>query len=485
MKIQRFCIVVLFICALISFGCKTTPKLGSLIGTVTLLNDTGDSNYDPVDYSGVSVAIYQKAILDTTLVRLNDTYPQIGSPVCQQTDFDHRDSNPLYQTTTAGDGSFSIQDIEPGTYNVALLKENWGVRYYYEVEIQQDEKRNLGTVTLYPVLDYSATVLGETTFYSDHTYVVTDIANFISAVTIEPRARIYMAAGSSVKVFGEVHTSPSIDIRDAWKFLAEEGMYSTVPTSITSSEYYTSVEFYHSPVNLNNGVFFHVANNVATIADISELSNIVIRKCGAGLAIAQGTASINNLTVGDGINYGVNVNSMSSGQTVISNSIIKNMADGVKFNITGTFDVNNSYFQNNYNAVVAMSCTGSITHNCFYYNYFDVAQSMVPINTDISYNNFYLSRIYGVLPSKHALINNNNFYRTNGNFITIFAPGFPPNNSYVTSDLNATLNYWGVSNVDDYILDANDNASYPDDPCAFHVIYLPRRNGIVSSAGIQ
>jgi hypothetical protein len=43
---------------------------GTISGTVMLVNDTDNPSLNPVDYAGVTVALYKIAVLDTTLVRI-------------------------------------------------------------------------------------------------------------------------------------------------------------------------------------------------------------------------------------------------------------------------------------------------------------------------------------------------------------------------------------------------------------------------------
>ena len=83
-----FCILLSF--TLFSCSTSTKPETGSLSGKVILVNDTGDPALDPVDYSGITVALYNLAYLDTTIVRINNQYPQIGVHINQETEFDHR-----------------------------------------------------------------------------------------------------------------------------------------------------------------------------------------------------------------------------------------------------------------------------------------------------------------------------------------------------------------------------------------------------------
>jgi hypothetical protein len=85
----------------------TSPDTFSLSGTVHLEGQQ--------DHSGVTVALYNLVELDTAVVRLQKEFPFVGVPISQQTEFDHRLAEPVYQTKTAGDGSYRIDNIKGGS----------------------------------------------------------------------------------------------------------------------------------------------------------------------------------------------------------------------------------------------------------------------------------------------------------------------------------------------------------------------------------
>lgn len=115
------------------FSCDTSTEVskGSLTGTVSL---EGQS-----DFSDITVALYDLAYLDTTIVRINNQYPQIGVHINQHTEFDHRLQSPIKSTETLADGSFELTKISTGTYNLVAQKENFGFKYIYNVTINKGE----------------------------------------------------------------------------------------------------------------------------------------------------------------------------------------------------------------------------------------------------------------------------------------------------------------------------------------------------------
>jgi hypothetical protein len=115
------------------FGCSSSTEIskGDLTGSVYL--DGSD------DHTGISVALYDLAYLDTTIVRINHEYPHIGVIINQHTEFDHRLQSPVATSTTLADGSFIIEDVPTGVYNFVAQKVGYGFRYIYEISISEGE----------------------------------------------------------------------------------------------------------------------------------------------------------------------------------------------------------------------------------------------------------------------------------------------------------------------------------------------------------
>ena len=104
-------------------SCSTKYNKCTISGKVILFNDIPDLFIDnPIDFSGVTVTLYKTSELDTTLVRINQQYPQIGVKITQETEFDHRNFNPLKVVTTDAEGKFIFPSLTAGTYNLVLWK---------------------------------------------------------------------------------------------------------------------------------------------------------------------------------------------------------------------------------------------------------------------------------------------------------------------------------------------------------------------------
>ena len=128
---------VLFV--LFAVSCSNSPTnqepSGTLTGTVKLEGQT--------NHSGVTVSLYKLAELDTTILRYNREYPNVGFPISQATEFDHRLGEVVAEAKTKQDGSFEIDGVEEGTYNLVAEKAGFGWKYLYSVRIDNGIKTSL------------------------------------------------------------------------------------------------------------------------------------------------------------------------------------------------------------------------------------------------------------------------------------------------------------------------------------------------------
>jgi len=120
MKIKYLTIpILLLLCA--CGKSPTGPETGTLTGTILLEGQQ--------DHSGVTVALYKLAELDTTILRYNREYPNVRFPISQATEFDHRLGEVIAESKTNADGSFKIENIPEGEYNFVAQKQGFGWKY--------------------------------------------------------------------------------------------------------------------------------------------------------------------------------------------------------------------------------------------------------------------------------------------------------------------------------------------------------------------
>ena len=207
-------LLILLLCVLIySCSSSTEPKQGSLSGRIVLVNDTGNSMNDPIDFSGITVALYKLTEIDTTISRINREYPAIGIQVSQETEFDHRLQNPIITTNTDSNGNFEITSINAGTYNVVILKEGWGFRYFYNVELNTGTNNILGLdninandLQLYPEV-HCGSIIDSSVIVSEwHHLVINEDTYFLpdSSLQLESNAILRIAQGKKIEINGQL-----------------------------------------------------------------------------------------------------------------------------------------------------------------------------------------------------------------------------------------------------------------------------------------
>jgi len=125
--LSSFCILLSF--TMICCSTSTKPETGTLSGKVILVNDTGDPDLDPIDYSGITVALYNLAFLDTTIIRINNQYSQIGVQINQETKFDHRYQETVIKNLTNAVGSFKLEDIMKNINEINIIS-NRNIVFY-------------------------------------------------------------------------------------------------------------------------------------------------------------------------------------------------------------------------------------------------------------------------------------------------------------------------------------------------------------------
>lgn len=466
-------------------GCSSCskPKTASLSGSVVLANDSGDPLLDPVDFSGVTIALYAPAVLDTTLARLNTKYPQIGVLINQETEFDHRGLEPLKLASSAADGSFLLEGIDAGTYNLAFLSPEWGARYVCGLQLAEGENRNLSALELFPITKLSSYQAEDTVFKSGHCYLVEDTAQFVGTVTMQPKARIYMNPGSSFKCYGDFVTTETSESGDFWRMLPARDAFVASNDSLGPNDYFGALELRGENTALQGGIVRYFANTTAIFNNYCEVEAMIFQYGNTGLSILQGNATISNIITADCANMGIQIMSDQDGPLEVTSSIFMNLSNGMGFTMFGEFDINNNYFYNMVHGLRPLSCSGVIAHNEFEGINRDIFQ--YGGHAVVSYNKFYHTRDWTIRPYTSMVVNNNDFYRTDHYFVVIRANDSPPYYSYVYSDLDARNNYWAPANADDYIFDGTDNPDYPGEECDYYVLYQPRKANPVPGAGIQ
>ncbi len=200
---------------------NTGPQTGTLSGTINL---EGQS-----DHSNITIGVYKLAELDPDIVAINQEYPFIGVIINQHTEFDHRFGTLVKAGETDASGYFEINDIPTGVYNVVAIKDSFGFRYIYNVQINNGdnsitEKRKKDNIdenssfnllplsfnlegskadlTLYPETVINSDITEPTIFESHHHYIIEQDIIVDNELTIEPGAVIRLNQGKDITSYG-------------------------------------------------------------------------------------------------------------------------------------------------------------------------------------------------------------------------------------------------------------------------------------------
>jgi hypothetical protein len=468
---------------------STSPKTGSLSGRVILVNDTGDPSLDPVDFSGVTVALYELAVLDTTIVRINQEYPQIGVQINQETEFDHRLQTPLSTVASDADGNYVFEEISPGTYNLVARKDGWGDSIEFRVDINSDTEMH--DVLLYPqriiptYWDSEYTFIASRVYYSNEDVVFGQASN----INLEPGTRINLGPGIKLSFYG--HLS-----------IGQSSSDSFIKFDSNSDEPF-------SEIIINNNTHDY------------DLSNILIRNSDNGLRI-----SVNALTLEDSYfktrYHSVNV--LDAGSISIENCLFIGNESDHQIQNSGLYVFNSnigltrSVFVNNIMGFECRTfCKGVVT-DCYFANNGTAIQAVFDCDLQVSYSTFMSNQIgvsnasrskasinYCDFADKIGIYNytyqgftsdgGDTFFvaRNNNLLCTEYAVKSKAVSYVITGEhviSTATNDYWGTSNpshVDALIWDSHDEDPnmYLYEHYTSLVEYLPIHNNRVAGAGVR
>jgi len=479
---QISALILVVTCSLLLLSCSrsTTPNFGSLSAQVVLLGDNGIAIDDVSEYSSVFAGLFRYTDSDTTIVRILAEHPNIGANHYFDSAFDHREHLPLSTVQVGSDGLLRLKSITPGHYTLVIIKEGYGVEYLTFNVIGSNEY-DLGIIELRPIIEVSGAYMDIIEFETSRQYLVVDDASFLASVVFHWGTKIYVNPAASLRFYGTVADRVE-GTESHWLLTSSYGIWSFNHAPSGVSEYAGSNVFYTDAFELSNGKLTYTNNSVVVYSDEAVLSNFLIDRFGTGITFQNSSAAVFNSILNNGLSTGISAIG-DDHSFELSKSIIANQLDGINVYVFGGYNINNSYFVDNTYAIRPDRCVGIVSHNCFDRNRYDVFQYQTRGPTEITYNNFYYSRAWSIFPRREAVINNNNFFSTDGYFIWIRSVGAPPY-SYVDNDIDATNNYWLPADIDPYIQDANDNHEFPGENCPHYVLYQPRRANKIPSAGI-
>ncbi len=501
-----FCILLSF--TLFSCSTSTKPETGSLSGKVILVNDTSDPALDPVDYSGITVALYNLAYLDTTIVRINNQYPQIGVHINQETEFDHRYQQPVAKTITNTEGSFKLTEIISGEYNLVYFKSGWGIRYVYNVVINKGEniisdinaqitdnheisnmnegsKEKITELVLYPMKILSSTIQNDYIFQEDHCYLIIQDTSFLSSVILQNSAFVFVNLGCRIDFWNSVSMPES---GKRWWITSSEGIFTSELNIPGDDDNVLKIRIANYDGNIiRNGKISNLMDGLEINSDDTIITKMVFTN-GFTAIVLNGNSLHINQTIIKSFKSRTNV---FYGNSNISQNIFYNNYDNLIID-SSDFNVNNNYFISNWVGIRPIYGNTIIRNNCFWNNVYGI--SMLASNPLIEYNEFFESKRYCIQTQPNyvqvyfdhcnPVINHNNIYAINQIAISIKTDAhdgyYASGGVGVINDIDATYNYWRAIDIDNVLYDELDS-----DIIHYKILFNPRINAKILSAGIQ
>lgn len=506
------CVSISLLTILILLGCSssTNPKDGSISGTIVLVNDSGDPNNDPVDFSGVSIALYNLAVLDTAIVRTNQQYSQIGVIINQETEFEPRNQTPVYTVMTSSDGAFELKGITPGYYNMVISKDGWGHRYLFDCQVNEGNNSLAGYIpgptqktnlNLYPEKILASfdpiSVLKE-----DHVYrVISSDVTLNHDLSMENGSTIQINKNLNLIIAGELNT---VDTGSGtYRRITVDGDDSGYDSCFGRVMIQGNAEISHLVLsNSMTGMQFQSASVSASNLRLKNGPSGFVFRNNPSVNVSQvAVSNIGDLvTSGDNIyttDGGIDLTGCASG--LIQKVVAVGCNAGIRVRENCAIQVSNCFFANNSVGLEASNNFSTFTHNQFEGNYSYDARTYGTCSPVLTYNNFNSTRglnigLSGSLSWQNCTpsISYNNFQCKYG-WLSPWRWGFAIrmvlNNML---DVTAANNYFYTTDteiIDLLILDQNDYD--PNDSTNLvnvntgYLIYVPYRTSRVSNAGIQ
>lgn len=476
--ILHFTFYILLAFAMMSCTSSTSPNTGSLSGRVILVNDTGDPSLDPVDFSGVTVALYELAVLDTTIVRINQEYPHIGVQISQETEFDYYRQSPLNSVLTGPDGNFNVSGLKNGIYNIVVRSELWGIKVLYNVAIDIN-KNTLEDIHLYPVVLLENTELNRVIFMNDHLYMVTTDTQLLNGADVTGACHIEIGDGKQLRIIGDLS-----NIDNSYVYI------NSADTTIDSR--FHCIELLNQNSDIERVILRNSSNGLKMM---STEGSVVVRDCvfsssDVGLYIAAAASSdvqncLFNHCVSNNTNYGALL--LSAFGSLVTKNIFVDNQQAVKSYQNSSNCITDNYFQSNNIGVDSSYDTGdSIKYNTFLFQGSYAIQMTAIDSCFVEYN-----QIVGSIGIHHYYEGTGGYaptIRNNNLNCTIRAIRTDP--THTPYDLIADSNHYYTadpSRIDELIWDENDRLiEYPQGPKrAGYVLHTPYRVSRVITAGIR
>lgn len=492
LQTKLYVVLILFLVAVFLVSCSdsTQAKKATIVGSVLL---EGVNNSE-----GVKVLLYQAGVVEIELASIHADHPSLGFDIGDKHIFDHRDYAPVYTTTTSSDGSFEIKGVEKDKYILVLLREGFGHRYLYDLELDSDvvEANNGEDIHLFEVIELPQYVDGEFVFETGKTYIANEDAMFLpeSNVTFEGGSTLLINPGRGVTCNGSISLAGSVD--EPIRITSSDKIYDfgIAPAQFAKFE----ITELASARDISGLVFTHSTDGMVIKSSNLELTQSLFARNNTGCMFTSGQS------IAIGKSYFVNSEGIISKGFVLQDVADVSLEYSVFYEIEKVslsivvgqgVAITNCLFTGGQSQVVnSFSSQTTVTNSTFSnagYNLTNTARSTL----DIQYNDIegrvciytYHTGNQGNSISNGWTKANNNNLNALEQTVRATAQFYTYQHEYVPLDFRN--NYWGTTDqsmIDENIIDFNDLEPYPEPGNIWPLItYVPFRTSRVVNAGVQ
>jgi hypothetical protein len=470
--------ILIILVIIVSLSSCTTPievESGSLEGRVSLDSDTNADEEDVADCSGVLVALYKTLNLNTEIVDLNKNYPNLGIKISQETEFDHRFNEPIVVTKTSSDGKFKFKDVSVGSYNLIALKDGWGSREIYNIDIYKGYN-NINNylkedIKLYKEMIISGLVDYEVIMLPHHHYVIEDDVYVVAGghLSIPPYATVRINQGKSINFLGGKLTVNSSE--GFFKISSNDSFFCV--GGITSIEKFDGVKIYEGSIitesiiqgGIIKGGGYCLYNQISGLSIMNmriegEFSGIYLHGNQSSI-----TCELRNIVASNTNLSGqpaVALHGLSN--VVISDFIVFDNNIGISVREVGNAEISNCYLNNKNIDIKCYNGSKALMHNCSFYSKTGIENSrgsevvcfFNDFYTSIGIDNILVGSTTGFPYTAYITANNNNFYctqlsvRTRARFYSKDVIYFDVTNNYwdTESEQDIRRRIWDRGNED-------------------------------------
>jgi len=480
---MRYLTIAIMVFLLLGCNGKTSgPSGNKVIGTIDLQSNNHDN-------SGVTIAIFEDVTLNSTITSIQNEHPDLGFIIDQNSEFDHRNQQPVEQTITDEAGNFELNNIPTGFYNIVVMKEGYGFRYIHDIEVFTET--DLPTIIMNEETVLSGNVLTDIVFTANSCTYIEDnaVVSLGVNVTFSSDAVIRIAPGAKL----EIHGSVLFDTAEN-------------PVRITSAD--KTFEF---PANSDDiEKFRKISFSANSQIQGNSIDNVVINHSIGGLTFdTDQTLSVTNMRCNDSV---IGFTMYSNGNIEIENCTFTQITDKATV-IHSDYSFQNCIVGDSENGIYAHRTDGIINRNYLFDN--EIGVKVANLSVSITNNEFIGNTISLTTSGSISTIENNifsetdiaidlstyswtefctptivsnNFMQTTTN-ISIYGMQdffYASRRPAVTQDINFPNNYFLESDEKLSFIDGNDDDLWAD--MVWDYIYLsivPSFTYAISNIGIE